>query len=80
MEKEPNFFSPLRISIDDTQPWLIEIGNDVQITGGVRILAHDYSWSVLKKAYSPIWGWMEKLKLVIMFSVKVIQPYWGGDW
>ena len=28
------FFSPLQISIDDTQPWLIEIGNDVQITGG----------------------------------------------
>lgn len=58
-----NFFSPLQISIDDTQPWLIEIGNDVQITAGVRILTHDYSWSVLKKLYGPIIGMAGKVKI-----------------
>lgn len=58
-----SLFSPLQISIDDTQPWLIEIGNDVQITAGVRILTHDYSWSVLKKAYGPIIGMAGKVRI-----------------
>lgn len=57
------FFSPLQISIDDTQPWLIEIGDDVQITAGVRILTHDYSWAVLKKVYGSIIGMAGSVKI-----------------
>ena len=34
--------------IDETRPYLIEIGNNVAITAGVSILAHDYSWAVFK--------------------------------
>lgn len=43
------FFSPSNTLIDLSCPWLISIGNDVNITHGVIILTHDYSWSVLKK-------------------------------
>lgn len=57
------FFSPLQISIDDTQPWMIEIGDDVQITAGVRILTHDYSWAVLKKVYGSIVGMAGSVKI-----------------
>lgn len=39
-----------------TRPWLINIGNDVQITEGVTILTHDYAWSVLKGVYGDILG------------------------
>ena len=45
------FYSPTRTHVDTTRPFLIEIGNDVSITEGVTILAHDYSYSVLNKPY-----------------------------
>ncbi|OUL07521.1 transferase [Sedimentibacter sp. SX930] len=57
------FFSPHQISVDVVNPWLIEIGDDVQITGGVRILTHDYSWSVLKHKYGEILGSVGKVKI-----------------
>lgn len=41
-------FYPHSTLIDDTRPWMISIGDDVQITSGVRILTHGYDWSVLK--------------------------------
>lgn len=41
-------FSPTNCIIDVQYPWMIEIGDNVQITHGVIILTHDYSWSVLK--------------------------------
>ena len=50
------FFAPRSTYIDTTKPYLISIGNDVQITGPVTILTHDYSWSVLKKKYGIIYG------------------------
>lgn len=49
-------FSPTRTSIDMTRPWLIDIGNDVQITEGVTILTHGYDWSVLKGVYGEVLG------------------------
>ena len=57
------FYGAHQISIDEQYPWLIEIGDDVQITAGVRILTHDYSWSVLKKVYGPILGCAGKVKI-----------------
>lgn len=42
-------FSVSRTFIDSTAPWLLTIGDHVQIAEGVKILTHDYAWSVLKR-------------------------------
>lgn len=42
------FYAPSQSPIDVQYPWMITIGNHVRITAGVKILTHDYSWSVLK--------------------------------
>lgn len=42
------FFAPADTVVDVTCPWLLSIGNNVNITKGTVILTHDYSWSVLK--------------------------------
>lgn len=43
-----NIYVPSKTLIDEQYPWMITIGNHVRITEGVKILTHDYSWSVLK--------------------------------
>lgn len=43
-------YSPTKTLIDIQYPWMIKIGDHVRITEGVKILTHDYSWSVLKLA------------------------------
>lgn len=43
------FFSPNNTVVDLQTPWLLTIGNNVNITYGVIILTHDYAWSVLKE-------------------------------
>ena len=47
---------PKNVFIDLTRPWLIEIGNDVQIANGVNILTHGYDWSVIKGKYGEVLG------------------------
>lgn len=42
------FYAPSQSPIDIQYPWMITIGSHVRITAGVKILTHDYSWSVLK--------------------------------
>ena len=42
---------PMKCGIDMTRPWLIKIGDDVTITDNVRILTHDYSYSVIARMY-----------------------------
>lgn len=54
---------PRSLTIDETRPWLIEIGNDVQIANGVSILTHGYDWSVLKGKYGSILGSAGKVKI-----------------
>lgn len=49
-------FRPFNTTIDTQNPHLLSIGNDVQMTGPVTILTHDYSWSVLKRKYGYIYG------------------------
>lgn len=44
-------YNPRNILIDQTSLTYIEIGNDVQITSGVIILAHDFSYSVVARTY-----------------------------
>lgn len=41
-------YSTGKTMIDASSPWLLTIGDHVRITEGVKILTHDYSWSVLK--------------------------------
>ena len=54
--KGTEFFYPFHSFIDLTRPWLIEIGDNVQITKNVTILTHGYDWSVLKGIYGDILG------------------------
>lgn len=54
--KRTTIFDPRSTIIDETRPWMIKIGDDVQITAGVTILTHGYDWSVLKGVYGEILG------------------------
>lgn len=49
-------FNPRSTMIDVQNPHLLTIGDDVNITGPVTILTHDYSWCVLKKMYGEVVG------------------------
>ncbi len=44
-------YDPAHTVIDKTRPWLLKIGSYTKITGGVTILTHDYSLSVLRRVY-----------------------------
>ena len=50
------FFDPRRSFVDETRPWMVQIGKNVQITRGVTILTHGYDWSVLKGKYGCVLG------------------------
>ena len=50
------FANPRNVLIDETRPWLIHIGSNVQITSGVKILTHGYDWSVIKGTSGEILG------------------------
>jgi len=50
------FYRPSSMNIDVTSPVLLEIGSYVKITSGVVILAHDYSRSVIRRAYGEVIG------------------------
>ena len=56
-------YEPTKTFIDETRPFLIEIGDDVQITRGVTILTHGYDWSVLKGCYGEVFGSAGKVKI-----------------
>lgn len=49
-------YDPRSVLIDETRPWMVEIGSNVQITRGVTILTHGYDWSVLKGVYGEVLG------------------------
>ncbi len=50
------FFSPGSALVDLTRPYMISIGDNVQITSNVTILTHDYGWSVIKGVYGDVLG------------------------
>jgi acetyltransferase-like isoleucine patch superfamily enzyme len=56
-------YQPMHTIIDDTRPFLIEIGENVQITKGTTILTHGYDWSVLKGTYKEVLGSAGKVKI-----------------
>lgn len=49
--KNVKFFHPNNVMIDETRPWLLNIGDYCKITYGCVILTHDYSLSVLRRVY-----------------------------
>lgn len=56
-------YSPKHCVIDETRPWMIEMGNNVSITQGVTILTHGYDWSVLKGKYGDVLGSAGRVKI-----------------
>ena len=56
-------YAPTKTFIDVQYPWMISIGSHVRITEGVKILTHDYSWSVLKNMTGEILGASGKVKI-----------------
>lgn len=57
------FYEPSTNYIDTQKGFIIDIGNNVEITRGVVIIAHDYSWSVFKQLYGEILGARESVKI-----------------
>lgn len=49
-------YNPQQVLIDITRPWLIDIGDNVELTYGVTILTHGYDWAVLKGVYGEVLG------------------------
>lgn len=49
-------YDPSNTVIDKTAPWLLTIGDHVRITSGVKVLTHDYAWSVLKRHTGNVLG------------------------
>ena len=51
-----HIYDPQSTLIDAQRPYLMTIGENVQITHGVTILTHGYDWSVLKGVYGDVIG------------------------
>lgn len=49
-------YVPTKTLIDTQRPWMIEMGDHVLITEGVKILQHGYEWAVLKRVHGPVLG------------------------
>lgn len=49
-------YDTINTIIDTQNPKLLKIGRNVRITGGVTILTHDYSWSVVSGVYGECIG------------------------
>ena len=56
-------YYPLHTVVDETRPWMVEIGNNVSITEGVTILTHGYDWSVFKGKYGDVLGSAGRVKI-----------------
>lgn len=56
-------FEPTNTMIDVSRPYLIQIGNNVQILKGVTILTHGYDWAVLKGKYGDVLGNARPVKI-----------------
>ena len=72
-------YRPFNTTIDFQNPHLLTIGNDVQITGPVTILTHDYSWSVLKKNMAIFMVIRERLKQEITYLLDGGATILGGS-
>lgn len=57
------FVAPNKITIDETRPYLIKIGDYVTITEGCILLTHGFDWSVLKVKYGEVIGSAGKITI-----------------
>ena len=78
-----NIFNPQHTLIDVQNPHLLTIGDDVNITGPVTILTHDYSWCVLKRIHGEILGKQKKViignKIFIGWGATILPGTVIGD-
>lgn len=58
-----SFYEPYTNYIDTQKPWLVTIGNNVEITRGVTILTHSYDWCVFKQLYGDVIGCRGKVSI-----------------
>ncbi|MBZ5771210.1 hypothetical protein [Streptococcus thermophilus] len=65
--EDVTFYNPSTNEIDETRPWLISIGNHVNITRGVTIVTHDYDWAVMKDLYGDVLGSSGAVTLKTMY-------------
>jgi serine acetyltransferase len=56
-------YSPNHTFIDEQYPFLLKIGDNVNITTGVHILNHDFSWVVGKTKYGEVLGGVGKVEI-----------------
>lgn len=61
------FYNPMNTVVDETSLPFIEIGKNCRITAEVIILAHDYSYAVLRRNIIVCQERLELQKSVIMF-------------
>lgn len=61
--KDCIIYVPSKTLIDTQRPWMIEIGDHVLITEGVKILQHGYEWAVLKRIHGPVIGSAGKVSI-----------------
>lgn len=61
------FYNPMNTVVDETSLPFIEIGKNCRITAEVIILAHDYSYAVLRPNIIVCQERLELQKSVIMF-------------
>lgn len=57
------FYEPTTNIIDIQNPRLLKLGNNVRVTAGVKILTHDYSWSVITGVYGECLGGVAPVKI-----------------
>ena len=77
------FYEPNTNYVDVQKGFLIEIGNNVEITRGVTIITHDYSWSLYKQLHGEIIGSRSKVKIgnnvFIGFNSTILPGVTIGD-
>lgn len=81
--KNVTFYEPNTNYIDIQKPWLVTIGNNVEITRGVVIITHDYAWSVIKQLTGEIIGSRGKVvigdNVFIGMNTVILQGITVGD-
>lgn len=77
-------FSPNTTTIDASRPVLLEIGNQVRITGGVTILTHDFSYSVCRPVFHDVVNDRSRIthignNVFIGMNAVILPGTWIGD-
>ncbi len=77
-------FSSNTTTIDASRPVLLEIGNQVRITGGVTILTHDFSYSVCRPVFHDVVNDRSRVthignNVFIGMNATILPGAWIGD-